>query len=253
MGRKVRILFRMTVLGLLLIALIVTLAFSSAETSSVTCSEISVFTEGKHESRLDKSEIIKLATSAGEEIIGRRLKEINSEVIKEAVEKSSIIERAHVYKSVVCDSAKYRGTLAVKVKYREPVLRVMSEKENYYMGVDGSKFPTSTDYAVNVMLVSGNTDEEMVREQILPLVQYMSNDKFWSAQIKQIHINSNRELILTPLVGNHLIEFGNTDDYRKKLRNLLAFYEQVLQGKNWDKYEKINLKYNGQIVAKKRI
>ncbi|MCL1822287.1 MAG: hypothetical protein FWG22_05650, partial [Prolixibacteraceae bacterium] len=236
----------------LLVALIITLAFSSAETSSVTCSEISVFNEEKNEARLDKAEVIRLANSAGEEILGRRLKDINAEEIKKAVETSSIIERAHVYKTVVRDSSKYRGTLGVKVKYRKPALRVISDKESYYLDVDGNKFPTSTDYSVNVMLVSGNVKEEAVREQILPFVLHIADDKFWSSQIKQIFVNNNKELLLTPLVGNHIIEFGEATDYKKKLRNLMAFYEQVLQGKNWDKYEKISLKYNGQIVAKKR-
>jgi cell division protein FtsQ len=84
------------------------------------------------------------------------------------------------------------------------------------------------------------------------MVRYVVGNDFWQAQIKQIHVDRNEELILTPLVGNQLIEFGTAENYREKLRNLMAFYEEVLTNSNWNKYERINLKYNNQIIAKKR-
>ena len=43
--------------------------------------------------------------------------------------------------------------------------------------------------------------------------------------------------LLTPLVGDHLIELGTLENYPEKLRNMKAFYKQVMANNNWNKYE----------------
>jgi len=48
-----------------------------------------------------------------------------------------------------------------------------------------------------------------------------------------------------------LIEFGNVEHMEKKFRNLKAFYEQVLKDNNWNKYSRIILRFENQVVAKK--
>lgn len=81
---------------------------------------------------------------------------------------------------------------------------------------------------------------------------YVEDDDFWKAQIQQIHVKSDGDVILIPLVGDQLIELGSFDNYEKKLRNTRAFYEQVLSKNNWDKYKTVNVKYDNQVIAKRR-
>jgi len=59
-------------------------------------------------------------------------------------------------------------------------------------------------------------------------------------------------VLLSPLVGGNIIEMGDLNNYRWKLHVMSAFYKQVLAKNNWDKYEMVSLKYNNQVVAKKR-
>ena len=105
--------------------------------------------------------------------------------------------------------------------------------------------------SVILPVATGNISAETTRTDLLPLVEFIQNDKFWKAQIKQIYVNGDGELILTTLVGNQLIEFGTTENMEKKFRNLRAFYEQVLKDNNWKKYNRIILKFDNQIIAKK--
>jgi cell division protein FtsQ len=86
----------------------------------------------------------------------------------------------------------------------------------------------------------------------LPFVLYVENDDFWRAQIEQIHVENNGDVLLTPLFGEHIIEFGELEDYQRKLQKMKAFYKQVLAQNNWNKYKTISLKYNNQVIAKKR-
>ncbi len=252
MKRKIKIFAHVTAWILAVVALVVTLAFSYAETASVVCKEIAVKYDGDQQVQLSKQEIVRLINAADKNLIGKKLREINAETIEQEVNKHNAIYKADAYKLIVRDSINYKGILAVKVRHRDPVMRIMSPDANYYMDEEGVRFPTSTRYSANVVIVTGNINENLARNSILPMVLHIADNNFWQAQIKQIHVDRNEELLLTPLVGNQMIEFGTADSYRQKLRNLMAFYEQVLASNNWDKYERISLKYKNQIIAKKR-
>jgi cell division protein FtsQ len=50
-------------------------------------------------------------------------------------------------------------------------------------------------------------------------------------------------------VTGQLVEFGSSDHYQEKLMKLMVFYKEVLPQKGWTKYERVNLKYEGQVIA----
>jgi len=57
---------------------------------------------------------------------------------------------------------------------------------------------------------------------------------------------------MVPALGNHIIEFGDGNDYEKKFRRLLAFYQQVLSKTGMDTYEKINVQFAGEVIGIKK-
>ncbi|VAW15257.1 hypothetical protein MNBD_BACTEROID01-483 [hydrothermal vent metagenome] len=232
--------------------LAVTLAFSSIQTKDVKCEEIKVFFDGSQVICLGKSEIISLVKKADRKLLGENLSRVNAELIEQAVEKHSTIENAEVYKTVAKNGNSYKGILAVRIKYRTPVLRIISGNKSYFLDKDGKQIPISTNYSANVLAVTGKIKERFARDKILPFVLYIVEDEFWNAQIEQIHVNAEDDIILTPLVGGHLIEFGSVDNYQEKFRNLRAFYEKVLVNNNWNKYNRINLAYKNQVIGIKR-
>ena len=62
-------------------------------------------------------------------------------------------------------------------------------------------------------------------------------------------INANGEITIYPQVTGQIVEFGTPDGYEDKLRKLMVFYKEVLPQKGWTRYEKVNLKYEGQVIA----
>lgn len=46
-----------------------------------------------------------------------------------------------------------------------------------------------------------------------------------------------------------IVEFGTPVNYEDKLHKLMVFYKDILPQKGWTKYEKVNLNYEGQIIA----
>lgn len=244
--------FKFTGLLLMVAFLIITLAFTSYESKNIVCRNIEVDFRADDIIQINRSEILKLVKSADESIVGKKMESINSEFIEKEVEKHKAILNAEVYKVLVKDTTSYKGILTVKVKHRKPVVRIITESGNYYLDDQSGKIPVSNQYTANVLAVTGKISEKFAKEQLLPFVLFVKKDKFWDAQIEQIHVENNGDILLIPLVGDQIIELGTLDNYEVKLRNMRAFYNQVLAANNWDKYKSVSLKYSNQIVAKKR-
>lgn len=234
------------------IFIIGTLAFTSHESKDVVCGDIEIEIEEDDVIKVDKSELVRLVKSADAKLMDKKMDQINSEIIEDAVEKHHAILNAEVYKIMAVDSGSIEGVLTVKIDHRDPVLRIMSDQGNYYLDEFGGKIPISSNYAANVLVTTGYFTETFAKAQLLPFALYIENDDFWQAQIEQIHVEKDGEVLLTPLVGDHIIELGEINNYEKKLAKMRAFYEQVLVKDNWNKYKTVCLKYKDQVVAKKR-
>lgn len=248
----VRKILKLTGFLALVIFIIGTLAFTSIESRNIPCSEIQVVFNQTDVIHIEKDKITRLVKTADNKVLSKTLDEINAEIIEQEIEKLPAILKADVYKLLVNENGAYKGTLVVKVKHREPVLRVINSSGSYYLDKYGMKIPVSTNYATNVMVATGSVSDNFAVEQLLPFVLYVEDNDFWKAQIQQIHVDADGNVLLSPLVGGHIIELGDLNNYRWKLQIMSSFYKQVLAKNNWDKYEMVSLKYNNQVVAKRK-
>jgi cell division protein FtsQ len=248
----IRKLLKLTGFLVLVIFIIGTLAFTSIESKNIMCTDIQVIFNKRDVINIEKDKLIRLVKSVDNKVLSKTLGEINANIIEEEIEKLPAILKADVYKLMVNENGAYKGTLVVKVKHREPVLRVIASSGSYYLDEFGMKIPVSTNYATNVMVASGSISEGFAVEQLLPFVLYIEDNDFWKAQIQQIYVEEDGDVLLSPLVGDHIIELGDLNNYRWKLHIMSAFYKQVLAKNNWDKYEMVSLKYNNQVVAKRK-
>lgn len=247
-----RKLFKIAGILVLILFVIVTLAFSTHESKDVVCKTIEIEFKKDELIKVDRDELIRIVKSVDSELFSKKLNQINTEKIELAIEKHQAILKAEVYTLITSDSLAFKGVLAVEVVHRKPLVRIMEENGSYYLDELGGKIPISSNYTANVLVTTGFFTEKYARTKLLPFVMYIENDEFWQAQIEQIHIDKNGNLLLTPLVGNHIIEFGDVNDFQLKLKKMKAFYEQVLVKNNWNKYKTVSLKYNNQVVAKRR-
>ena len=87
---------------------------------------------------------------------------------------------------------------------------------------------------------------------IVKLATYINTDSFWTAQIAQIHINGESKFEMVPLIGDQLILLGDAEQLDKKFKRLKAFYEQALVGQGINTYEKLDVRFDKQVVAVRR-
>lgn len=79
---------------------------------------------------------------------------------------------------------------------------------------------------------------------------------FWNNQIEQIYVSrgkkNERVIEIVPRVGDHIVYLGTINNFEKKLNNLKIFYDKAIKTVGWNKYAKVNLEYENQIICTKR-
>ncbi len=146
--------------------------------------------------------------------------------------------------------------LHINVIQRIPVARIFEQNGlSYYMDSTLSIMPLAHNFIFYTSVVTnmphlGNDSVSLnIKKQLLYLVRKIQTDTFWSAQISQIIVDSANQFELMPVLGNHKIKFGDTSNATNKLANLFSFYKNVLNRIGWDKYDVLDVRFEGQVVA----
>lgn len=244
------------IVGLLL--LIIVLVMATMKQKEVVCKEVEINFEPKGIIYfLSQEHVLEIAShiTNPNELKGKTLKQLKTYQMLYNLQSSPYIEKANIFLG-------NDGKLVIDVKQREPLFRVVNQQgESYYVEKNGLKIPTVPNYSVRVPVLSGAVDEaandsNYIHTEILlgalELFTYTHAYPFWKAQIEQVYVDKNQGFLLIPKVGNHTIVVGKPTQIETKLEKLKLFYNQALSKIDWDDYSVIDLRFDGQIVAKKR-
>ncbi len=186
-------------------------------------------------------DIVQLLRKEGIYPQGNIYQSVHAQAIENAIEKHPYLKNAECYKS-------REGVVYITAEQRQPKLRIMGD-ENYYVDDDRKIMPIGITTACYVPIVTGRVPRKMAQAELYDFVMFMEDNAFWNAQIKQIHVNTQRQIELVPTIGNHLILLGELKDYEKKLDKLRTFYAE-LNKIGWKDWREIDLRYHGQIICR---
>jgi cell division protein FtsQ len=229
-----------------------TMYYAWMQREAVRCQEIVVNINPNSPRFLDEKEITDMIEKSGEMIVGSRLSAIDINKIETKLNASSSLANVQVFKKVESKGLSFKGKLVVSLDERTPIVRIKNSTEDYYMDMEGNKIPTSAKYIERILIASGTIPTPEIQASLLKMADYVNKDEFWRAQIEQVFVQANGELLMLPQVGDYLIEFGTPDDYELKLRNLKAVYQQGFKNMGWNKYRTISVKYRNQVVCTKK-
>jgi cell division protein FtsQ len=174
--------------------------------------------------------------------------------MEQKVEEDPFVKNADVF-------IDQRNQLRVNIEQRSPVLRIMDVNGgNYYLDIEGKKIPVSEHYTARVLVATGKMPpyspdflkkRSNTLKDVFTIAQRIMEDDFFSHFIQQIHVSSNGDIMMTPLIGDQVIILGTARKLDDKLNRLRIFYKEAIPHEGWRKYSTINLKYSGQIVCKK--
>lgn len=176
---------------------------------------------------------------------GKKMDSIRCRDMEACLEKSPFIRSAECYKTS-------SGRVCVEVMPRVPVLRVMADNgEQFYLDTTDEIIP-GAGYVVHLPVVTGTVTRETASRLLHDLSLCIQQDAFWADQIEQIHVTPSGELEMAPRVGDHIIFLGKPKNVADKLERLKTFYKKALNKVGWNKYSRISLEFNNQIICTKK-
>jgi cell division protein FtsQ len=221
----------------------VILGLVSSHREDVVCGNVVVEVTDSLDARfVSKTEIRKAILRKYSETLGEPLNATNFENVELFVEKHAAIKNCEVYSTV-------GGILKIELAQHMPLFRVFENNRSYYINEDGNEMPLFDNFTARVLIVSGAIKGQM--EHLQFIARLFRADPFWEAQMEQLYVKQNGDYVLVPRVGDHLILMGQPERIEEKLRNLKALYKTGLSPCEWNNYQKINLKYKGQVLCSK--
>ena len=230
------------------------IAFSERKLGGAVCKDIIVEIENISDNHfLDEADILRLIETSGQPVKGTNIERINLKAIELKLKTDKHIREAELYGDL-------KGNLIVMVELRRPIARLVQEDApDAYLSEEGITMGISDKFSSRVMVISGKFVKQLLERgdvmkfeegrKLMEMIAFISNDPFWKAQIAQVDINGRGEITIYPQVTGQLVEFGTPENYEMKFRKLMVFYKEVLPQKGWTRYERVNLKYEGQLIA----
>ncbi|WP_370087542.1 cell division protein FtsQ/DivIB [Ekhidna sp.] len=236
--------------GLLLITLI---TFAGIKNNGRTVEEVKVeITDQEGNFFTDQLEVVDLMTDkSADYVLGVEMGNLDPKVLEERVEANPFVKDAQVYRDL-------KGNLQVKVEQSKPIARLFIDgKKDRYIDADGRVLPVNAKHTARVPLMETefefmweeNLSESKYGKQIFELLTFIEKDKFWKAQIAHIFIKKDGEIELYPQVTKQVVEFGKPEDLDRKFSKLMTFYKEILPKKGWNTYDRVNLKFENQIIC----
>ena len=170
----------------------------------------------------------------------KRVGDIDIPLLEKKLNQLPAVDSANVYLNL-------NGNLNLDIKQRVPAFRLNKDGKDFYVDEKGNEFPISKNYSFPCMLVTGDVQKSEY-QKLAELVDKIDNDEF----SKKYFIGVSKEkggYNLITSQGNYKVEIGDLDRIHLKVKGFKTFVEKYLVYQQGEKYSKISVKYDNQIVT----
>ncbi|MCC6251260.1 MAG: hypothetical protein IT238_02220 [Bacteroidia bacterium] len=265
LNKKIQNILVFSLWSLAVIGLLVVLGFTSKALDHRSVSKVDIEIKNIDEHQFITNEnVLALLHENNPELIGSNMENVDIARIERMYNTNPYIANAEVFKKI-------NGELQIEITTKRPIARIINfNNESFYLDEDGYLMPWSSQYTADLPVFTGNiyesydlcnsinyskidiNDSVLIKNNLYGIylfAKYLASNEFWNAQIVQVFIDKDVELI--PRAGSHTIVLGDFRDIDSKMNNLFKFYQTGLSKVGWNIYEKINLKYKNQIICTK--
>lgn len=194
---------------------------------------------------ISKREVLRLLNNKKLSPIGQEMGKINTRQLEDELKQHPLIGNAECYRTP-------GNRIGIEITQRVPILRVMAANgEQYYIDDKAHTMPIPNS-AANVAIATGYVDKTFATKELYEFGMFLQKHPLWKAQIQQINVTPAKELELVPLVGEHVIFLGKPNNYESKFKRLKTFYKKGLNEVGWNKYSRISLEFDNQIICTKK-
>ncbi len=146
-------------------------------------------------------------------------------------------------------SVDLNGRLDVLVEPRVPLARILGTTD-VYLDKDNKIMPLSSEHSVLVPIVTGF--KEAYQEDLYAFLTDINEDPLLDMAITQVGFDKNGNVTLRLRAHDLKIQLGKLRGYTWKLQNFKAMLAKMEKDKTVDQVEKIDLRFNHQVIVVKK-
>ena len=170
----------------------------------------------------------------------KKIGDINIPDLEKKLNQLPAVDSANVYLNL-------NGNLNLDIKQRVPAFRLNKDGRDFYVDEKGTEFPISKNYSYPCMLVMGDVKKsEYV--SLAKLIEKIDHDDFSKKYFIGISKSRGNYELLTS-EGYFKVEIGDLEKIDLKVKGFKAFVEKYLIYQQPEKYTKVSVKYDNQIVT----
>ncbi len=221
-------------------------AFNNPDEKLNVCSDVKVnIQEESTEGFLTEADVLNMLQQARISLLAKPMQQINTRQVEETLEGNDLIDNVECFKSV-------NGVVCINIVQRVPVVRVMAQNGDDYYVDNHNDVMQHNNYTCNLLVATGNISKPFASKVLAPVVRQIMSDSFWRNQVVQLNVLDDHSIELIPRVGSHVIYLGQGRDIVRKLNRLQKFYTYGLSQTGWNRYSRISVEFDNQIICKRR-
>jgi len=221
--------------------------FNEPDEKATVCTEVNIhIDDNQPEGLLTPAEIKLLLQRERAYPLTQPMKFVSTRQMEEVLHQNPFVAGVQCYKT-------QNGHVVIRLEQRKPVLHIMTQTgEQYYIDREGNILPHVARLKGNLLVATGKISRMYARKRLAPIATLISDDRFWQEQTVQLNVLDDGTLELVPRVGDHVVYLGQPVAVDRKLARLRKFYKYGLSHAGWNRYERINVEFDNQIVCTKR-
>jgi cell division protein FtsQ len=242
MLKKIAIIFAVIVATVYLVFALFFLDILPAETK---CRGVEIVISDNDLQALSVESIEKQLKQKGLDPRGKEMETISTEKIEKMLLESSIVKDCQCYKT-------HKNLIGIRISCKRPIIQVYDQTSGEYCLDSDGTIIRNVQNAIYLPVASGDIGSDETKNSLVEIALFLQDNRFWREQVEQIHVTPKQEIILVPRIGNHLVELGKADNLETKLEKLKEFYTEGLNKVGWNKYDRINVEFDKQVICTKK-
>lgn len=225
--------------------LVLALFFLNSAPADAKCRGVEIVITDNEPQVLSVESIERQLQSKGLNPKGKPMSEITSGEIEKMLKESSIVAECQCFKT-------HKNLVGIHIRCKQPIIHIFDNAGGEYYLDNNGTIIKSVQSAIYLPVASGEIKGKETIDNLVKIAQYLKSNRFWREQVEQIHVTAKQEFVIVPRVGNHLIEIGKADNLENKLDKLKEFYKEGLNKVGWNKYKKLNVEFDRQVICTKK-
>ncbi len=195
---------------------------------------------------------------------GTPMNQIDVSAVQVAVNRHPAIQSCNVYLGV-------DGVLNIDIQQRAPMFRVMnSDGSGFYVDTLGQSFNLldravayvpifsvegvmgAMQYPATPAYYDENTLGLTYLDELIVFGNHMRKNLELKDWAEHVHLTAMGTLEVIPRIGRHVIEYGSIYNLEMKTKMLFQFYRSQVYITDLEKYSRINLNFENQVICEKR-